>query len=64
MFDTTLISRKSQYVYRGEALKFSHTDENKRGDTIFIFKNQRGTWKRISQINCQKELWEEICSQS
>ena len=39
---------------------FSHTDENKIGGTIFVFKNQRGTWKIISQINCQNNLWEEI----
>ncbi len=60
MLDTTLISKKAKYTYRGESLKFSHRDEDKRGDTIFVFKNQRGTWKRISQANCQKELWEEI----
>ncbi len=60
MFDTTLISRKGKYIYRGESLKFSHTDESKRGGTIFVFKNKKGTWKRITQTNCQKELWEEI----
>ncbi len=60
MFDTTLLSRRGRYTYRGEALTFSHSDENKHGGRIFVFKNQRGTWKRISQTNCQKELWEEI----
>ena len=60
MFDTTLISKKGKYVYRGESLKFSHRDENKSGGAILVFKNQRGTWKRITQANCQKELWEEI----
>ena len=60
MFDTTLISRKGRYVYRGESLAFSHTDENKHGVKVFVFKNQRGTWRRISQANCQKELWEEL----
>lgn len=60
MFDTTLIFRRGKYVYRGEALTFSHSDENQRGDKVFIFKNQRGTWKKISQANCQKELWSEI----
>ena len=60
MFDTTLISRRGWYIYRGEQLKFSHSDQNKHGNTVFVFKNARGTWKRLSQSNCQKELWEEV----
>ncbi len=59
MFDTTLISRKGKYIYRGETLQFSHTDETKQGGTIFVFKNERGTWRRITQVNCQRELGEE-----
>ncbi len=59
MFDTTLLSKRGKYVYRGESLTFSHIDKNKIGGTIFVFKNQRG-WKRISLVNCQKSLWEDI----
>ena len=60
MFDTTLISKRGKYVYRGESLTFSHSEETKRGSKIYIFKSQQGNLTRISQTNCQKKLWEEI----
>ena len=60
MFDTTLLSKRGKYSYRGESLTFSHSEETKRGSKIYIFKSQQGASKRITQTNCQKNFWEEI----
>ncbi len=57
MFDTTHISKRGKYLYCGEPLIFSHLEEN---GTIFIFKNSQGITLEITEVNCQKDLWEEI----
>ena len=59
MFDTTLLIKFGWYSFRQKRLQYRYSDNNLRGDQVFIFRTERGADKTISQPIAQRELKEE-----
>lgn len=59
MFDATLLVKFRWYSFRKKRLQYRYSDNNLRGDKVFIFRTERGADKIICQSIVQRELKEE-----
>ena len=59
MFDTTLLVKFRWYSFRHSRLQYRYSDNNLRGDKVFVFRTERGADKIVSIAFVQRELKEE-----